>query len=231
MTEASDSDHLIRRDLSGHRYGRLVVVRLSHKNKYKKNVWVTKCDCGNEKLVEQTVLLHTKKTVRSCGCLAEENYVKSVVRVRRRIRAAVIARIESGVKSCNSRTCVQDNPQPFSAFAKDSNELDGHGRKCKECIRNYHLIRRLGPQAAAIKLQMLEAQGNRCANSGCRKTLLTTRDAHVDHDHETGAIRGILCGRCNSALGLVHDSPEKIRGLLEYAIKHRQLRLIAGGKK
>jgi hypothetical protein len=57
-----------------------------------------------------------------------------------------------------------------------------------------------------------------------------TRHACVDHDHETGVIRGIICGRCNSALGLLFDSPTRIRGLLAYCESHKQLHLIKGGK-
>lgn len=38
----------------------------------------------------------------------------------------------------------------------------------------------------------------------------------VDHDHETGAVRGILCGACNMALGLLRDDPEVLRALTKY---------------
>lgn len=38
----------------------------------------------------------------------------------------------------------------------------------------------------------------------------------VDHDHKTGAIRGLLCQGCNAALGLVQDSPVTLRRLAAY---------------
>lgn len=38
----------------------------------------------------------------------------------------------------------------------------------------------------------------------------------VDHNHTTGAVRGLLCGRCNSALGLLGDSAAKVAQLLDY---------------
>ena len=38
----------------------------------------------------------------------------------------------------------------------------------------------------------------------------------VDHDHETGRVRGLLCRQCNLALGALRDSPSSIRRLLAY---------------
>ena len=38
----------------------------------------------------------------------------------------------------------------------------------------------------------------------------------VDHDHETGKVRGLLCRMCNSALGLLQDSPDILRRAARY---------------
>lgn len=48
--------------------------------------------------------------------------------------------------------------------------------------------------------EMLAAQGGVCAMCG---GLDPIRNLAVDHDHKTGAIRGLLCGTCNTALGVV----------------------------
>jgi len=42
----------------------------------------------------------------------------------------------------------------------------------------------------------------------------------VDHCHETGRVRGLLCHRCNTALGLFREDPEVLRRALEY-LGHR----------
>lgn len=43
----------------------------------------------------------------------------------------------------------------------------------------------------------------------------------VDHDHENGKVRGLLCHRCNRALGLLADDPEILRRAADYVTFHR----------
>lgn len=54
---------------------------------------------------------------------------------------------------------------------------------------------------------LLDAQGDACAI--CRRSGATL---HVDHDHETGAVRGLLCFDCNTSLGKLGDN---LAGLLD----------------
>jgi hypothetical protein len=51
--------------------------------------------------------------------------------------------------------------------------------------------------------QMFDAQGGLCAI--CARSW-KTRMLAVDHDHETGKIRGLLCGRCNGQLGWLENN-------------------------
>jgi hypothetical protein len=39
---------------------------------------------------------------------------------------------------------------------------------------------------------------------------------HIDHDHETGRLRGLLCHGCNTAIGLLGDDPERLRRAINY---------------
>lgn len=60
--------------------------------------------------------------------------------------------------------------------------------------------------------RLLAAQDGRCAL--CRREPRKIRLA-LDHNHKTGAVRGLLCGRCNYTLGIVEQFQSHIAGGLE----------------
>lgn len=55
---------------------------------------------------------------------------------------------------------------------------------------------------------LFDRQGGVCAI--CLETCSSGRRLAVDHDHETGHIRGLLCGKCNRGAGLFDDDPSKL---------------------
>jgi hypothetical protein len=63
---------------------------------------------------------------------------------------------------------------------------------------------------------MLAAQGGACLGCGTTSPGEGFSQWHVDHDHETKAVRGILCGTCNWALGNARDKPDTLRRLATY---------------
>lgn len=65
--------------------------------------------------------------------------------------------------------------------------------------------------------QMLEQQRGVCGI--CGGTDPDGRRLAVDHCHATGNIRGLLCGHCNRALGLLGDCPTRIRAAAAYIEK------------
>lgn len=66
---------------------------------------------------------------------------------------------------------------------------------------------------------MLKKQGGKCI---CGKDNGSIR-LHIDHDHRTGKIRGLLCYRCNHAIGLAQDNPETFEILAQYLRDSRLL--------
>ena len=61
---------------------------------------------------------------------------------------------------------------------------------------------------------MLSDQGGTCAI--CHKTCASTRGLAVDHDHQTGRVRGLLCMNCNNGLGHFKDDPDLFAAAAEY---------------
>jgi hypothetical protein len=62
---------------------------------------------------------------------------------------------------------------------------------------------------------MFEDQGGCCAICGTHQDELP-KNLSVDHDHETGEVRGLLCGHCNLTIGHARESPEILASAIEY---------------
>lgn len=63
---------------------------------------------------------------------------------------------------------------------------------------------------------MLDTQSYCCWTCGLPLLDFLTKNICVDHCHATGKVRGILCGKCNKALGLVDESLETLREMINY---------------
>ncbi|GAG89702.1 unnamed protein product [marine sediment metagenome] len=63
---------------------------------------------------------------------------------------------------------------------------------------------------------MWENQNEKCAI--CGKFFTTPSDANIDHNHETGEVRGLLCQQCNSGLGFFKDDVELTIRATEYLL-------------
>ena len=101
-------------------------------------------------------------------------------------------------------------------FPRNKNSKDGRHSYCKPChnargketytrlyggTRHYHLLRRYGISAADVD-DLVKRQGGVCPLCG------RENPEHVDHDHDTGRVRGVLCFNCNGGLGQFRDSLE-----------------------
>lgn len=72
--------------------------------------------------------------------------------------------------------------------------------------------------------QMLKDQNGGCAICGRPETSKSRtqkiKAMSVDHDHETGAVRGLLCFECNTGIGKLGDSIERLEAAIRYLRKH-----------
>jgi hypothetical protein len=83
----------------------------------------------------------------------------------------------------------------------------------RDKISAYELRRRYGMSRNQYEALLARQQGV-CAI--CRKACSLRKNLCVDHDHETGHIRGLLCVKCNSGIGAFADSSAIIRRAADY---------------
>lgn len=91
--------------------------------------------------------------------------------------------------------------------------------KCKRANANQAMKRKYGI-SLNDRDRMIEAQGWGCAACSIDLRKLPPRQIHIDHNHDTGEVRGILCHGCNIAFGHLGEDSDRIEGLLAYSRKH-----------
>lgn len=95
-------------------------------------------------------------------------------------------------------------------YAKNRNAILAQ-TKIKHLERKANGIRRGKPNATRKEPLACECCG--------MPFTMTKKGSCIDHDHMTGAFRGWLCSKCNTALGTVGDSREGVLQLLAYVDK------------
>ena len=83
-----------------------------------------------------------------------------------------------------------------------------------------HLRRKYGMSVAQYEELILEQSGL-CAI--CQNPPAPGRRLHVDHDHDTQRVRGLLCFTCNNALGDFEDDPGRLRTAIGYLLRSDEL--------
>jgi len=104
-------------------------------------------------------------------------------------------------------------------FYKDKSKKDGLSYKCKECDKDVSLKSQL-MHSYGITVEeydeMFITQDERCliCNNKSKKRL------SVDHDHNTGKVRGLLCSKCNTGIGMFGDDYHLVLRASEYLKEH-----------
>lgn len=137
-----------------------------------------------------------KKTC--CQCLEEKESLEFSSNIRH----------TDGLES-SCRKCVSYRKKEFILNHPDYWKNQYH--QYKERTRNYQLNKWYGISTEDYNKLLLE-QNNRCKI--CDE--YATKRLHVDHDHLTNRVRGLLCSNCNSMLGMAKDSEKTLIEAINY---------------
>jgi hypothetical protein len=94
---------------------------------------------------------------------------------------------------------------------KEANKRYRQSDKCKLRIEKNRLKSRYGITLEDYE-EMVIKQNGICAICG----VIKKSKLHIDHNHTTGEVRGLLCGSCNRALGLMKDNTEFLLKAIKY---------------
>lgn len=120
----------------------------------------------------------------------------------------------------------------FSLFYKETRAKDSHRAECKDCSKKlkekylkskeykesryfYNLERKYNVNKQQY-LQLLKDQNHKCKVCGIEEVDVKGSKLFVDHCHNSGKVRGLLCFNCNLALGHVFDSVEVLENMIKY---------------
>lgn len=153
------------------------------------------------------------------------------------------------MKSCSNLDCKQKNPQPMANFNKNKKGRNGLYCHCRPCQRltnkNRYLgengrfkqwrgnIRKYWPELSLSNayneyMRLYKAQDGCCAICLKPETEIdikynTIKMLSVDHCHNTGKVRGLLCSKHNRGIGLLGDDPDLCLAAADYLIKTRKI--------
>jgi len=123
----------------------------------------------------------------------------------------------------------------LAAFNKCSKSKDGKQHYCRECSNKKRKAWDLAdPERTKGKYlresygisfkeytDMLETQNHKCAICGKDETRFLKKLV-VDHCHESGEVRQLLCNFCNHGLGNFKDDPEVMLNAIKYLLHHKE---------
>lgn len=124
------------------------------------------------------------------------------------------------------KKCRAENQKKWVASnkekVKESNRKNREKRKAFYdstegiiCSRRAHLKRMYGISLEDYN-SMLEKQEGKCAICGNKEMNYKNKVLCVDHNHETGQVRGLLCGLCNSGLGKFRENKNFLNNAIKY---------------
>ena len=153
--------------------------------------------------------------------------------------STIIVICQAMLKTC--RSCSES--KPLDEFYKEPRVKDGRTARCKKCTKE-HSGQSYGCNKEAVKSRlrknycpkkgreqklkrnyglctevfehMLKLQNYKCKICGSEDPKHNSGQFVVDHCHESGQVRGLLCSECNLMLGKVHDNTTILQNAINY---------------
>lgn len=216
---------MIKIDITGQKFNKLTAIKQIIINNRRTASWLFKCDCG--KSIEKRISKVTSGHVKTCGC------AKNIDITGQRFGKLVVINKLSKQKWNCLCDCGNTSEVHYSnlmnkngtkscgcnRIGQNSNKYKDGRTKHKDYAYDYKLQKNYGIDIKHYK-EMLKNQSNRCLIcfnlGGTGKQRLV-----VDHDHETGKVRGLLCNPCNRGLGYLKDSTDVLLNALRYLGKNK----------
>lgn len=121
---------------------------------------------------------------------------------------------------CYLKAWVASNTDRVREQARGRTESDAAREKRNARKRNRHFLLEYGLTADDIK-RMEDSQGGRCRichQPPDRGIFGQPPKLHVDHNHATGEVRGMLCSGCNTGIGMLQEDPLRLFASIEYLV-------------
>jgi hypothetical protein len=173
------------------------------------------CDCGNEVEVLGNSL--RSGNTKSCGCIRRPNLVGM-----ENDHGIVISKIKNQMWELSCKHCGDTHIQNQREIRRNSHPMSCPAYKPPNYSgleKRDGIIRRVYGITLAEYNKMFEDQGGRCAICGSPDEVEGRRLA-IDHCHDSGRVRGLLCGKCNRGLGLFYDNKQLLENAISYLSTH-----------
>lgn len=140
-----------------------------------------------------------------------------------------LRKVEDGYKYCS--TCGAE--KLLTEFHKNKQRTDGLQNKCKNCMKGFRKYNPIAKKKSAILnnyglvweeyIELYNSQEGKCKI--CKEFIsieinnAKSNDrtkAQIDHNHDTGEVRGLLCMSCNKGLGFLKDNITILENSINY---------------
>ena len=122
-------------------------------------------------------------------------------------------------KSSNCKTCTAKSRDKWQEENPVQHRKRNAARilKCRIKTFNTSSWKRQGIKFTKKKyVQRFSEQGETCAICKEPQSLYTKKRYPIDHNHETGQVRGVVCHRCNLIIALVENEPQIVKAAQRY---------------